>query len=291
VEKSIQILLIDDDEDMFLIVRSLLQRSTRMQFDLEWVDTFDKALAAIGGDAHDVVLLDYRLGARDGLELLQQDTVQASSVPIIVLTGQSGGDIDTLALRAGAADFINKTDLTEPNLSRAIHYALERRQYAEELQASETRFQGLNDVLPQLVWTTLPDGSCDYVNKRWTEVTGQLADEAAGFGWLKLLHAEDADEVFDLWMEAVKGEESPQAEYRIWNAAENAYHWYLMKATPVRDARGSVTRWVGTCTDIDEKRRMTEELRVSRERLDFAVAPGAASCPPCCRTMSTCPVG
>ncbi len=100
------ILLVEDDEEDYLIIRDLLSEIQETKHALEWVPTFDAALDALAHRAHDVYLVDYRLGERDGLELLRHAQSQGCAAPIILLTGQGNRDVDLEAMKAGAADFL-----------------------------------------------------------------------------------------------------------------------------------------------------------------------------------------
>ena len=106
--REIRILLIEDDEDDYVLTRDLLADSRRTRFGLDWVTSFDEALAAMGKGEHDVYLVDYRLGQHDGLEVLREARAAGCLRPIILLTGQGDGDVDIAAMKAGAADYLVK---------------------------------------------------------------------------------------------------------------------------------------------------------------------------------------
>ena len=130
--KVIRILLVDDDEDDFLLTKALCQRIHHAQIQLEWASSFEAGERRIADNAHDVVLVDYRLGARDGLELLRE-VVPFCVAPCILLTGQGGHEIDMEAMRAGASDYLVKDELSAPLLERAVRYAIERKRGEERL--------------------------------------------------------------------------------------------------------------------------------------------------------------
>ncbi len=128
------ILLIDDDEDALLITRGLLSQS-QAAYDVDWVGTYEGGVEALRQDRHQACLLDYRLGARDGLDLLRQVIGENCRVPIIMLTGQADHVIDVQAMKAGAADYLVKDALEGSRLERSIRYAIERRQLLDALEA------------------------------------------------------------------------------------------------------------------------------------------------------------
>jgi diguanylate cyclase (GGDEF)-like protein len=121
-----RILLIDDDEDDYLLTRELLGEVFGSRLRLEWARSWDAALAAIAGRRHEVYLVDYRLGERTGLELVREAIEQGSTAPFVVLTGQGSREIDLEAMRAGAMDYLVKGEITAPLLDRSIRYSIER---------------------------------------------------------------------------------------------------------------------------------------------------------------------
>jgi signal transduction histidine kinase len=129
----VSILLIDDDRDDFFLTRELIA-DIGGHFTIEWADTYEAGLAAICDRTHDVYLLDYRLGARTGIELLQEAHQRGCAGPIIFLTGQGQNRTDLEALAAGADDYLEKAGLTAAVLERSIRYALAQRKAEAELE-------------------------------------------------------------------------------------------------------------------------------------------------------------
>ncbi|HEX8835096.1 MAG TPA: PAS domain S-box protein, partial [Abditibacteriaceae bacterium] len=124
--------------------------------------------------------------------------------------------------------------------------------------ASEEQYHALADAMPQIVWTARPDGRLDYYNQRWFDYTGITFDETQGRGWEMLLHPDDFPKSNERWTEALRTGETFETEYRFKRASDGAYRWHLARAVPVYDAGGQITRWIGTCTDIEEKKREAE---------------------------------
>lgn len=128
----IKLLLVDDDEDDYIMTRDLLDEIEYGTYVLDWVDSYEKALEQIELQKHDVFMFDYRLGAHSGLELLQQVFREGCRVPIILLTGQGDREIDVKAMKAGATDYLIKGQIDPGLLERAIRHAMERRQSESE---------------------------------------------------------------------------------------------------------------------------------------------------------------
>jgi DNA-binding NtrC family response regulator len=128
----IKVLVVDDDEDDFFITRELLSGVSAQRFKLDWTDSFDIALDKICEGSYDVYLLDYRLGERSGLELLQEAVTLGYKVPMILLTGQGDHEVDIEATRAGAMDYLVKGRIDATVLERSIRYAIERNRVERE---------------------------------------------------------------------------------------------------------------------------------------------------------------
>ncbi len=140
-----------------------------------------------------------------------------------------------------------------------------------ELRASERRYQFLADTMPQIVWTARPDGGLDYYNRRWFDYTGMSFEQTRDWGWQPVLHPDDLQNCLERWTRSVRSGEVYEVEYRFKGAAEGSYRWHLGRAEPMRDRDGRVVQWVGTCTDIDDQKRVEAELRTAREGLEHRV--------------------
>lgn len=139
-----KILLVDDDEDDFVYTRSLLSDIRPGQFQLDWARNFEAGMAAFRSCEYDAYLVDYRLGDRDGLELVRQAVGGGCRAPIIVMTGQGSYAVDVEAMHAGATDYLSKGELTAPVLERTIRYAI-------GYKHSEKLLQQAHDELEQRV--------------------------------------------------------------------------------------------------------------------------------------------
>jgi diguanylate cyclase (GGDEF)-like protein len=146
----LRVLLVDDDEDEYLLTKSMLadcaylsDRREPVGFRLDWVSSYEAALEAFEGQQHDVYLLDYHLGSRDGLQLLREVTAKGCTKPVILMTGRGSYDLDIEAMKAGATDYLVKGELSAPLLERTIRYSIERKRAEEEIRQSAERAQGL----------------------------------------------------------------------------------------------------------------------------------------------------
>lgn len=153
-----------------------------------------------------------------------------------------------------------------------IHEDVTQRLQAErELRASEAQFRTIADAMPQMVWSTLPDGYHDYYNHQWYEFTGVPAGSTDGEAWNGMFHPGDQARAWKVWRHSLATGESYEIEYRLRHRSGD-YRWVLGRALPVRDAGGVIVRWMGTCTDIDEQKRTRDELLAANRRKDDFLA-------------------
>ncbi|HKV41248.1 MAG TPA: PAS domain S-box protein, partial [Blastocatellia bacterium] len=149
---KIRVLLIDDDEDDYVITRDLLEDSPESEFELGWVSAYGAGLDAILKSEHDVYLLDYSLGEHSGLDLLREVSRRDLRAPIILLTGQGDHEVDLDAMKAGAADYLVKGQIGGPLLERSIRYAIERTKTLAAVRNSEEQYRLLFRTNPVPMW-------------------------------------------------------------------------------------------------------------------------------------------
>lgn len=259
---TVRLLLVEDDEDDFVLTRELLSEAKRTRFELEWISTFDAALGVLAKDDYDVCLVDYRLGVHDGLELLRHARELGVTAPIILLTGQGDGDIDLAAMRAGAADYLIKGTIDAPLLERSIRYSLEQNRTLRALRESEERYalsaRGANDGL--WVWD-LRAGEV-YYSPRWKSMLGfgehEIGDSPDE--WLSRVHPDDAEILRSAIDMHLRGETPHlQHEHRM-RGRDGKDRWMLSRGLAVRDSNGNATRIAGSMTDITERKLAVERL-------------------------------
>lgn len=139
-----------------------------------------------------------------------------------------------------------------------------------ELDEREAKFRVLADAMPQMVWSTLPDGFHDYYNARWYEYTGVEPGSTDGEGWNGMFHPDDQDRAWAVWRESLESGEPYEIEYRL-RDAHGEYRWTLGRALPIRNAKGEITRWFGTCTDIHEHKMIQAQREVVAQELSHRI--------------------
>ena len=158
----------------------------------------------------------------------------------------------------------------------------EQREAEQALRVSEEKFRLIADTMPQIVWSTRPDGYHDYFNKRWYEYTGMpLPDEPGGeydpnesgqgWNWKEYLHPDDYEPSVQRWQESLRTGELYTIEYRF-RRTDGVYRWFIGRALPLKDAHGYITRWFGTCTDVEDVKAAENALRDADRRKDNFLA-------------------
>ncbi len=149
---------------------------------------------------------------------------------------------------------------------------LEKRKAAEaDLRQSERSFRQLADAMPQLVWTADPSGRINYFNERCREFQGLSRCSDGCWEWLPVLHPEDQERSIAAWRLALREGKTFQIEHRI-RCADEVFRWVLSRAKPVRDERGSIVKWFGTATDIEDLKQAEQEIKAARQAAEAATS-------------------
>jgi PAS domain S-box-containing protein len=143
----------------------------------------------------------------------------------------------------------------------------DRKRVEQRLKESEENWRVLAETVPQLVWTTSPDGRVEYWNQRWYTYTGSSLEHALGHGWSQFLHPDEYQHTLTVWHQALETGEPYEIKYRLKDGQTGGYRWFLARGMPVRDETGQIVKWFGTCTDIDEQKQAEQKIKASEENL------------------------
>jgi PAS domain S-box-containing protein len=144
----------------------------------------------------------------------------------------------------------------------------DQKRLEKEQRDSQQRYRALVSATASLVWETTADGEVEDLPE-WRAYTGLSVEEVRGWGWLNALHPDDRARTGEVWQKAIDSIGLYETEYRI-RRKDGAYHWHLARGIPILDANGSIRMWVGSCLDIDARRR------ADRRHLDFVLEPADA---------------
>lgn len=147
-----------------------------------------------------------------------------------------------------------------------------RKQQEDVLRVSENRWRTMAEALPNLVWTDLPDGQCDWLSSQWETYTGFAVADLLGTQWLdNVIHPDDRARTLACWELACADKGDYDLEYRI-RRHDGEYHWFKTRGVPIRNDEGKIVYWFGTCTDIEDTRRLAESLSEADRRKDEFLA-------------------
>jgi PAS domain S-box-containing protein len=269
------VLLVDDREQNLLALVAILEPLGQT---LLRATSGEQALRRLLEHEVAVILLDVQMPGLDGFETatLIKRRPRTRHVPIVFLTAISkeerhvlqGYDVgavdyvfkpfDPVVLRSKVAVFVELWEKTEQ--LRAQSRELREQQLAELRRESEERYRRLADAMPQIVWTSDRRGRATYFNRRWFEYTGMRPEEADANVWTRVTHPDDLPAAMARREESLESGGAFEVEYRF-RAADGHYRWHLGRAVPMRGEGGAIDFWVGTATDIHDRKRTEEAQR------------------------------
>lgn len=171
VQQPVRILIVDDDEDDYLILKDMLE-TISYPVTTTWSYTYSDALELIRSGKFDVIIVDFRLGRKTGLDLMADAARFHSDTPFIFLTGAGNAKIDALALKAGATDYLVKGEMTEEKLDRSIRYAIERSRVIAALRLSETKYRNVFENSKDAIFIADHTGKILQVNSVFEQMLG-----------------------------------------------------------------------------------------------------------------------
>jgi len=155
----------------------------------------------------------------------------------------------------------------------AIMDITERKRAEATIRRSEKELRDVIETIPTSAWTTLADGSVEFVNRGWREYTGLSGEGSLGSGWQSAVHPDDMDQHVGKWQKSVATGDPFENEVRYRRSADGKYRWFLVRAVPLRDEQGNILKWYGISTDIEDRRR-AEGMLAGEKRILEMVARG-----------------
>ncbi len=151
-----------------------------------------------------------------------------------------------------------------------------RKEAEEALKASKGRIQSILDSVPQIIWSARRDGVIDYLSNQWQEFSGKAAEANRDLDWLDAVHPDDQAKAAARWQHSLTTGVDYEAEFRVRTHA-GTFNWILVRARPVRDQRGRIERWYGTCTDIHQRVLAQAALQES-EAINSSIIAASPDC-------------
>ena len=262
----IRVLLVEDDPEDALLARRVLASIEQSSYDVEWVGDPRGSVAALAENRHDVALVDLRLGAASGLDVLREALARGTQVPVIILTGETAFAFDAEAAGVGAADYLLKDEITPAMVERAIRYAIatarrigQRRRAEARLQESEARFRAVVQSAADVITILALDGTIVYQSPSVKRLLGYEPEEHVGRNAFDFVHPDDRPQVQAAFArEVAQPTGFAASEYRFRHRDGSWRHLETTGGSLVTDPGGGT--FVLTSRDVTERKLMEEEL-------------------------------
>ena len=266
MKKELHILILEDNSaDAELMEHEL--HDAGIVFSAKRVETKDSFIKELENFTPDIIITDYKLPSFNGSSALAIAKAECQDVPVIFVTGALGEEMAVEILKKGATDYILKHRLSHlaPAVLRALREVeerVERKRADEALRESERKYHALAELSPVGIFRTDAEGDCTYINERWQKITGLTLEEALGKGWVQSLHPDDRNRISEEWYQAVREHRPFKSEYRFLNR-DGTTTWVLGQAIIERTNSERVANYIGTITDITERKHAEEQLKES----------------------------
>lgn len=186
-KEEIKILIIDDDQDDFIITSEYIRHIPNTNFTIDWCSKYKLALDHMCNGHYNLYFVDYRLGAKSGVDLLKEALVNGCEDPIILLTGKGNYEVDIEAMQLGAVDYLIKTELTIEKMERSIRYALDRSATMKALKANERKYRSIFEKSKDIVFITDESLNFKDINETVVSMLSYAKDEVLGMNLLDLI--------------------------------------------------------------------------------------------------------
>jgi PAS domain S-box-containing protein len=299
--EKVNILMVDDQPGKLLSYEAIL---SELGENLIKATSGPEALEHLLKTDIGIVLMDVSMPGMDGFELAEiiRQHPRYQKTAMIFISAVHLTDLDQLkGYQRGAVDYLSVPVV--PELLRAkvsvfaelhrknkqlqsLNRELEQRvlERTEELKTRATALEHLNLELtrknqeldaivhtaPDIIFSRQADGARDYISDRFYEYTGAPAESGKGFGWLEYVHAEDRERCMAHWVRCVQSGENYESEYRM-RSREGDYRWFRARAVPIRDDKGKIARWYGTCSDVHDSKVLEQSMRDNALKLERMV--------------------
>jgi len=289
---TVDILLVDDRADGIVALEAIL---TEPEYNLVVARSGPEALGKVLTHDFALILMDVQMPDMDGFETatLIKRREKSRDIPIIFVTainktehyiseGYTVGAVDYVfkpfdahILKSKVAIFVdlykkNRLLLEQSNTLREI----DRRERVRALTELEIeglrRYRNLADAIPQIVFRCAQTGVIDYFNQFWYLYTARTVEESAGFGWREMVHPKNLSEIDAKWVEAENDRTGFSCECRLRHASSGEYRWHLLRVVPEFNDLAELTGWIGTAADIQDQKKIQEELMLAKKLADVA---------------------
>lgn len=274
-QTRIHVLLVDDDEEDFLITSGVIAEISGTNYEVTWKDAYRAALDAMELHSFDVIVLDYRLGAETGIDLLKEVIARKYPAPVILLTGQADHELDNEAIRLGAADYLIKGRITPDSFERAVRHAITQHRVLTQLHSANAFLQSIIDALTSEVAILDAAGRVFAINRAWRDsfaaAGGVLAASGIGESFLDWparapVEEKAAAEALVTGIRCVMRDEQPLYSMECPLTSNGRCRWVIARVSSFM-SNGAVFAVVAY-EDITMRKLFETQLENSRARLE-----------------------
>ena len=266
---EIRVLYVEDDEDDFFLACEFLDDVSKGTYNLERASTFDAGWEEIQKQAHDIYLVDFRLGQSSGLELIQKARKLQLGKPFILLTGLGGRDIDIAAMEAGADDYLTKSEMTPSLLERTIRYTLNKHEITNRMEESQKRFHDFANATSDWFWEIDQNGVFSYASPSIRTHLGYGSEEIVGKTPFQLMSDKEARRVEPLFQEFVSKHSTFRDLENININKDGDEVTLSTSGVPILSHKGDLLGYRGSNRNISNIKR-NRELELAKNDADKA---------------------
>ncbi|MCY7356048.1 MAG: PAS domain S-box protein [Rudanella sp.] len=261
-QEKIRVLLVEDDEDDYVLTRTLVSSPENATIRLDWIDNYADALKAIQRGEFDVYLVDYRLGEHTGIDLIQEAFRLGSSAPMILLTGQDDLAVDYSALELGAADYLVKGRIDPQLLGRSIRYALRQAETLNELAKNENKYRALFERSMDAIFVMDNQMVFQDANPSVEQMLGYSRDELKHLNVARLFA--NADSLREIRFMVREHNQLKDYETTL-VSNKGRKRTCLVSIWSVDDTSGKPNWYQGIIRDVTEQKRAQQDLIVAEK--------------------------
>jgi len=264
--EPVRVLVIEDEEAVVAIITQQLHASREDNFEVTAVGTLEAGLQRLWQDGYGAVVLDLGLPDSEGIRTVARVRGQAPDVPIVVISGQDNQSIILEAMQHGVQEYLTKGPITNKLLTRAVRYAISRKEAENSLREGEQRFRELADLLPAIVCESDTDGNLTFASRRAFDTFGYTKDNLeTGLSTLDMIASEDRPAAEEKFAKVLTGQTVLDAEFHAQRKDGSTFP-ILTYASPV-EKDNAIVRMRCVAVDISERKKMEEELRETLDKL------------------------
>ncbi len=192
----LRILVVEDDEDDFLLINDYIKHLRAWKCEVKWIFRYDEAIEELSNNTYTICFSDYRLGGKNGIDLIKDIQERNCNTPVILLTGKGNYEIDIEATKAGAFDYLIKADLDEDKLERTIRYTLERISNLQKIKDSERKYRNIFERSKDIVFIADIDTGIRTINYAVTDILELPVEESIGKKMTSFFNSESQVDFF-----------------------------------------------------------------------------------------------